>query len=90
MDQRPDFSWVLIPMLLINVPLMAATIWAYVRIIQKAGYSGWNVLWAFVPVGNIIMLFVFAFSEWPVNVRLRELETQVFGQTPPPSLGRRA
>jgi uncharacterized membrane protein YhaH (DUF805 family) len=36
-----------------------------VMIIRKAGYSGWWVLVYFVPFVNIIMLWVFAFSEWP-------------------------
>ncbi|MCB7134961.1 DUF805 domain-containing protein [Cellulosimicrobium marinum] len=39
---------------------------AYVRIIQKAGYSGWWILIALVPVVNVVMFLVFAFSRWPV------------------------
>ncbi|MBO0919682.1 DUF805 domain-containing protein [Cellulomonas sp. zg-ZUI222] len=49
---------------------------AYVRIIQKAGYSGWWVLVGLVPVLNVVMFLVFAFSRWPVlreNERLRSL-----------------
>ncbi|WP_089797614.1 hypothetical protein [Cellulomonas sp. KH9] len=49
---------------------------AYVRIIQKAGYSGWWVLVGLVPVLNLVMFLVFAFSRWPVlqeNERLRSL-----------------
>ncbi len=47
---------------------------AYVRIIQKAGYSGWWVLAGVVPVLNVVMFLVFAFSTWPVvreNAELR-------------------
>ena len=47
---------------------------AYIRIIQKAGYSGWWVLVGLVPVLNLVMFLVFAFSTWPVlreNERLR-------------------
>jgi uncharacterized membrane protein YhaH (DUF805 family) len=36
-----------------------------VKILQKAGYSGWWCLIAFVPLVNIIMLYVFAFADWP-------------------------
>jgi hypothetical protein len=36
-----------------------------IRIIRRAGYSGWNVLWIFVPVANIIALWLFAFGSWP-------------------------
>jgi hypothetical protein len=39
---------------------------AYVRIIQKAGYSGWWVLVGLVPILNVVMFLVFAFSRWPV------------------------
>lgn len=35
------------------------------RIVSKAGYSGaWSIL-SFIPVLNVIMLWVFAFSRWP-------------------------
>jgi uncharacterized membrane protein YhaH (DUF805 family) len=36
------------------------------KIIRKAGYSGWWTLLYFVPLVNIIMLWVFAFADWPV------------------------
>jgi hypothetical protein len=36
-----------------------------VKILQKAGYSGWWVLLWFVPVGNIVALWIFAFADWP-------------------------
>jgi len=44
---------------------------AYIRIIQKAGYSGWWILVGFVPILNVVMFLVFAFSTWPV-VRERD------------------
>src|SRR5664279_6457229 len=58
--------------------LAAVAIWivfliAYVKIISRAGYSGWWVLIMFVPVVNIIMLLIFAFKEWPIQRELREL-----------------
>lgn len=35
------------------------------KIVAKAGYSGaWSLL-SFVPLVNVIMLWVFAFSSWP-------------------------
>jgi uncharacterized membrane protein YhaH (DUF805 family) len=39
---------------------------AWVKILGKAGYSGWWVLIALVPIANVVMFLVFAFSEWPV------------------------
>jgi len=35
------------------------------KIVAKAGYAGAWSLFALVPVINIIMLWVFAFSTWP-------------------------
>lgn len=35
------------------------------KILSKAGYSGaWSLL-ALVPIVNVIMLWVFAFTTWP-------------------------
>jgi len=38
---------------------------ATVKILSKAGYSGWWVLIGLVPVANVVMYVVFAFSDWP-------------------------
>lgn len=46
---------------------------AYIKIISKAGYSGWWVLIMFVPIVNVIMLLVFAYKQWPVQRELAEL-----------------
>jgi len=40
---------------------------AYIQIIRKAGYSGWWVLVGLVPLLNVVMFLVFAFSRWPVT-----------------------
>jgi hypothetical protein len=41
----------------------------YILIIRKAGYSGWWVLTALIPLVNLIMLWVFALARWPVEQR---------------------
>lgn len=53
---------------------------AWIAIIRKAGYSGWWILIAFVPVVNITMLMIFAFSDWPAK---RELRFQAIPNIPP-------
>ena len=53
---------------------------AYVRIIQKAGYSGWWVLVGLVPILNVVMFLVFAFARWPV---LRERDALRSGSAYP-------
>ena len=40
-----------------------------VKILHKAGYSGWWLLTAFVPFLNVIMLWIFAFARWPIEER---------------------
>ena len=89
MEPQQDLSGTALAiMLVIMIPIWAVMIWAYVRVVQKAGYSGWNVLWGFVPIANIVMFLYFAFAEWPLTARTRELEQRVFGDAPPPTLGR--
>ena len=35
-------------------------------IFKKAGYSAWLGLLLFIPLVNLILLYVLAFAEWPV------------------------
>jgi hypothetical protein len=59
MDNISLWHWVIVLGFLVVylVPL--------VMIIRKAGYNGWWILLLFVPLVNIIMLWVFAFADWP-------------------------
>jgi hypothetical protein len=51
------FGFFLVGFLIFALPVM--------EVIHKAGYSRlWILVW-FVPLLNIIMLWVFAFSRWP-------------------------
>ncbi|VAW82498.1 hypothetical protein MNBD_GAMMA13-213 [hydrothermal vent metagenome] len=50
-------------------------VWLNVRILNKAGYSGWWAAILFVPVVNIIMIWVFAFSKWPILNQRRSVST---------------
>lgn len=43
-------------------------LWLGYRILQKAGFDGLWALVLLVPVVNIVMIWVFAFSRWP-NLR---------------------
>ena len=46
-------------------------VWAFVaifgRIVNRAGYSRWWLLTMVVPIVNLIMVWVFAFANWPVS-----------------------
>jgi hypothetical protein len=63
---------------IVGASLLGLAIWivfliAYIKIISKAGYSGWWVLIMFVPIVNVVMLLVFAYKEWPIQRELKEL-----------------
>jgi energy-coupling factor transporter transmembrane protein EcfT len=50
---------------------------AAVKVVSKAGYSGWWVLIGFVPLVGTIFVLVFAFSTWPVTRELEMLKVQL-------------
>jgi len=56
---------------LIALLVAVLVIWAFVaifgRILNRAGYSRWWLLTLVVPLVNLIMLWVFAFAEWPAT-----------------------
>jgi hypothetical protein len=63
-NQVPD----VMPMISVAVFLLVILVFFMVpliRIVTKAGFSGWWVLLYLVPLLNIVMLWVFAFSRWP-------------------------
>jgi hypothetical protein len=54
----------------------------FCKIFSKAGY-GWALgLIMLVPIGNLVMLCVLAFGQWPIHRELDALKTQT--TTPPP------
>ena len=62
--------------ILVSLLMTILMAWVYCRIFSKAGYCWALGLLMFVPVGNIIMLFVLAFGDWPVLKELRMLKQQ--------------
>ena len=65
---------VLMVFLVIELGIGVLTIVAGVKVISKAGYSGWWILITLVPIVGFVMFLVFAFSKWPVQVRLETAE----------------
>ena len=55
--------------LIIELIVVAAVLILYfipiVKILHKAGYSGWWSMLMLVPLVNFIMIYVFAFADWP-------------------------
>ena len=52
---------------------------AWWKIFAKAGHSGALALLFLVPIVNLVIFLWFAFSEWPIHRRLRELERRAKG-----------
>jgi uncharacterized membrane protein YhaH (DUF805 family) len=52
---------------LIVIVVLLTAIVPSVKILGKAGYSGWWVLLVFVPLANIIAIWIFAFADWPTS-----------------------
>ena len=41
------------------------------KIVEKAGYPPAMSLLGVIPILNLVMLFIFAFSEWPIEKELK-------------------
>lgn len=63
----------MIPLVLI---IVAVKILIFCKIFSRAGYSWALGLLMLVPIANIIMLFVLAFAEWPIQRELRSYRQQ--------------
>ena len=58
--------------LLIFVALPAVLmLWGAWHGVRRAGYHGAWVLVLLIPIVNLIMMYVFAFSTWPIEDRER-------------------
>jgi hypothetical protein len=56
----------LIPMMFLGFIFTVIMVIPYWFIFKKAGFSPWLAVLMFVPLANIIILYVVAFSEWKV------------------------
>jgi len=59
---------------LISLIVTILMVWVYCRIFSKAGYCWALGLLMFVPIANIIMPFILAFGDWPIQKELRLLK----------------
>jgi len=63
-------------MMLIGLIIFGIQILIFCKIFSKTGYSWALGLLMLVPIVNIIMLFVLAFAEWPIERELRSFRQQ--------------
>jgi hypothetical protein len=59
-------SGLIIMLGLIYAGFSALGIAAGASIVRKAGYSPWWVVTGFIPLLNVVMVFTFAFADWPI------------------------
>ena len=64
-------------LLFVYIAVAVLGIIAAVKIVSKAGYSGWWVLIGLIPLVGSIFVLVFAFSTWPVTREVEMLRSQV-------------
>ena len=72
---------------LVYLAIVVVSFVAAVRVVTKAGYSGWWVLITLVPLVNFVMVLVFAFADWPVLREVRVLRTQATSWPAGPGAG---
>jgi hypothetical protein len=73
------FAGLGIAIVLIYLAVAVLGIIAAVKIVTKAGYSGWWVLIAFIPLVGSVFVLIFAFSTWPVTREVQMLRAQLAG-----------
>ena len=77
-EVAPVFGMMLIMfMILMGLFMTIITAIIYCMIFSKAGYCWALGLLMFVPIANLIMLFILAFGDWPVQKELRMLKQQL-------------
>ena len=59
---------------LVGLAVTAFVIWLYCRIFSKTGYPWALGFLIVVPFGNIIILCILAFGDWPALQQLRQLQ----------------
>lgn len=51
--------------LFIVLIILAIPFFIFPAILKKAGFSSWWTLCLFIPIINILLIWLFAFIEWP-------------------------
>ncbi|MBP8604510.1 MAG: hypothetical protein KBI46_01535 [Phycisphaerae bacterium] len=93
MDTFPNSPEAVLPFVFIGcymfviLLITVLTVIIFCRIFAKAGYHWALGLITLIPIGNIIMLLILAFSEWPIQRQLRTMQqaqaTSQLGQLHP-------
>ena len=68
--------FIVLAILLVSALGTILLVWAHCRIFSKAGFSWAMGLLMLVPLVNMFVPFILAFSDWPVQRELRTLKEQ--------------
>ena len=68
------FTLIVLFVILAAIIILTAVIWC--KLFSKAGHHWAAGLLMLVPVANVIMPFVLAFGEWPIERELQQLRRQ--------------
>lgn len=58
---------------------LTVAVFVWYKIIGRTGYSAWLALLMIVPLANLVLMLVLAFSEWPVQRELALLKGRAAG-----------
>ena len=62
--------------------LLCLSVYVWFRIFKKAGYNSAYGFLMLVPFVNVVMIFILAFNEWPIEKQLKLLKSD-FRPLPP-------
>jgi hypothetical protein len=68
------FTLIVLFVILAAIIVLTAVIWC--KLFSKAGYHWATGLLMLVPIANVIMPFILAFDEWPIEKKLRQFRQQ--------------
>ena len=60
-----DLGQMMVSLVPITILWIVGVGWPVSKVLRKAGFSGWWTVIAFIPLVNIIGLWVFAIRPWP-------------------------
>jgi hypothetical protein len=76
------FLLFLLPFAVVIIAIVLIPYWV---IFRKAGFTPWLSLLMFIPLANLLMLYVLAFSQWKV-VPVRDLPYPGYSPNLPPPI----
>ncbi len=79
MDALGPMAVLIIVLITLTLSLIVVVVKAviYCKVFSKAGYHWALGLLALIPILNIVMPFVLAFGQWPIQRELEELRRQL-------------